>query len=89
MFYAVCRHEGLQVQVPIRKDNVVTRCVKCGKALHVDLEDLFEAGDVHLDTTGVVCEKCSGEAETRLLVSGCGCDALLKAIKGLMEDDAE
>lgn len=89
MFYAVCRHEGLQVQVPIRKDNVVTRCVKCGKAMPVDLEDLFEAGDVHLNSTGEICEKCSGEANTCLLVSNSGCDVLLKAIKGLMEDDAE
>ena len=86
MFYAVCRQDGLRVQVPIRKDNVVARCVKCGRAMHVDLEAVFGAGDVKLGGTGIVCEKCSGKAGTRLLVDGREGDQLLDAIKGLMEE---
>lgn len=89
MFYAVCRHGGLQVRVPVRKDNVMTRCVKCGKALHVDLEDLFQADGVQLVGTGVVCEQCSGKADTRLLVDSRFEDVLLKAARELMTEDAE
>ena len=45
----------------IRDDNVYNRCPRCGKEIHVNLEDVFRDGKADLFGTAVFCQRCSAQ----------------------------
>lgn len=57
MFYL--KHKGAKLS--IREDNVYTRCHRCGKEFHVDIQELLCEDEVDLCGTMVYCPDCSKE----------------------------
>lgn len=62
MFYVKEQiNDAMSVTVDINDENVFSHCIRCGKELQVNLEDLFADGSVDLSSTGVVCTTCAGK----------------------------
>lgn len=55
MFYM--KHKGNKL--PIRDDNVYTKCPECGREHHVDLQEILSTGNADLYSTHVLCGACS------------------------------
>lgn len=55
MFYV----KGRGRKINIRKDNVFTRCLVCGKEHAVDIVELFSGGDIDLYGTAIYCPVCA------------------------------
>jgi uncharacterized protein with PIN domain len=50
---------SIQLQADLHSDNVYCRCPDCGDEVQVDLAELFRDGEGDMETSTVVCEKCT------------------------------
>ena len=57
MFYVKNESGG---KMEIRSNNVFTVCPECGEEIQIDLHEILD-GDSDLETTTVLCHKCSVE----------------------------
>lgn len=46
------------LKLGIHKNNVFTRCPRCGREIAVDLAEVFIDAEGDLDSTTVLCAKC-------------------------------
>ena len=64
MFFAASiLDNGTEINIPIRTNNVFTRCPGCGKPLSVNLENLLDDGISNLEDTYIYCRnpRCGGK----------------------------
>lgn len=65
MFYVKETNGQCAITVQITDENVFTLCPKCGREIPIDLQELFEGGDVDLCGTTILCEECWKEESGR------------------------
>lgn len=51
--------EDIAIRIEITDENVFTRCIKCGKEIPVDLEELIAEHECDLYGTSLLCGDCT------------------------------
>jgi hypothetical protein len=68
MFYIKTKqHSGKTITTEITDENVFTRCPECGRAMPIDLAEIFSDGEGDLFSTQVFCAACTKESTNRRL----------------------